>query len=119
MISIIAGSFIISLLHAIIPNHWLPVLAIGRKENWDLKETERVTFISGLAHVLSTIVTNPFGDGWYDRFGLENADKCQGKFGETYTTANGARANIMLGQRDFLVSQNWVNDGHGRCALSQ
>jgi len=75
--------------------------------------------VAKLAHVLSTIVTNPFGDGWYDRFGLENADKCQGKFGETYTTANGARANIMLGQRDFLVSQNWVNDGHGRCALSQ
>ena len=56
MTSIIIGSFLISLLHAVIPNHWLPVLAIGRKEGWDLKETERVTFISGLAHVLSTII---------------------------------------------------------------
>jgi len=56
MFNVIIGSLIISLLHAIIPNHWLPVLAIGRKENWDLKETERVTFISGLAHVLSTII---------------------------------------------------------------
>ena len=46
----------ISLLHAVIPNHWLPVLAIGRKENWDLRETERVTLIAGLAHVLSTIL---------------------------------------------------------------
>ena len=56
MFSNITGSLIISLLHAVIPNHWLPVLAIGKKENWDLKETEKVTFISGLAHVLSTII---------------------------------------------------------------
>lgn len=56
MTSIIIGSFLISLLHALIPSHWLPVLAIGRRENWGLKETERVTLISGLAHVLSTII---------------------------------------------------------------
>ena len=73
-----------------------------------------------VAHVLNTIVTNPYGDGWYDRFGLENADKCQGTFGETYITENGARANIQLWIRDFLLPQNWVNDGGGnRCALSR
>ena len=33
MFSIITGSIILSLLHATIPNHWLPVIAIGRKEN--------------------------------------------------------------------------------------
>jgi hypothetical protein len=31
-----------------------------------------------VAHVLSTIVTNPYGGAWFDKFGLENADKCQG-----------------------------------------
>ena len=56
MTSLLIGSFLISLLHAIIPNHWLPVLAIGRKEGWSLAETTRITFISGLAHVLSTVV---------------------------------------------------------------
>lgn len=56
MTQIIIGSFLISVLHAILPNHWLPMLAIGRKESWDLKETERVTFIAGFAHVLSTII---------------------------------------------------------------
>ena len=55
MTSIIIGSILISLLHAVIPNHWLPVLAIARKERWTLKETTRITFISGLAHVASTI----------------------------------------------------------------
>lgn len=56
MSSIIIGSLIISLLHAVIPNHWLPMLAIGRKEQWTLGETLQVTFIAGLAHVISTII---------------------------------------------------------------
>ncbi len=55
MISILTGSIIISLLHALIPSHWLPVLAIGKKDNWSLQEVSRVTFIAGLAHALSTI----------------------------------------------------------------
>lgn len=56
MTSIIIGSLLISLLHAVIPNHWLPVLAIGKKEGWSLGETTRITFIAGLAHVISTIL---------------------------------------------------------------
>ena len=56
MFSIITGSIILSLLHATIPNHWLPVIAIGRKENWTLKEVTQVTFISAVAHGLSTVV---------------------------------------------------------------
>ncbi len=56
MYNIFIGSLLLSLLHAVIPNHWLPVLAIGRKDNWTLQEVTKVTFISGLAHALSTIV---------------------------------------------------------------
>ena len=56
MFSILTGSLLLSLLHAVIPNHWLPVLAIGRKENWTINEISRVTFLSGLAHALSTII---------------------------------------------------------------
>ncbi|WP_276374262.1 hypothetical protein [Chryseolinea sp. H1M3-3] len=55
-LSIIAGSLVLSVLHALIPNHWLPVLAISRKENWTLKQTTSVTFISGLSHALSTVI---------------------------------------------------------------
>lgn len=56
MISILTGSILISLLHAMIPNHWLPVLAIGRKEGWSLNEMSRITFIAGAAHVVSTVL---------------------------------------------------------------
>ncbi|MEO5649946.1 MAG: hypothetical protein ABIR03_08490 [Ginsengibacter sp.] len=56
MFSIITGSIILSLLHATIPNHWLPVIAIGRKEKWTLQEVTNVTFISAVAHGLSTVI---------------------------------------------------------------
>ena len=56
MYSIIVGSIILSLLHAAIPNHWLPVIAIGRKEGWTLNEVTEVTLISALAHGVSTII---------------------------------------------------------------
>jgi hypothetical protein len=80
--------------------------------------------VSNLAHALNGLVTNPTGNGWYDRYGLENTDKCQDAlgrpaFGSTYLTANGARANVRMGGRDFLIQQNWVNDRKGRCAMFQ
>ena len=56
MYSIIVGSIILSLLHAAIPNHWLPVIAIGRKEGWSLNEVTEVTLISALAHGVSTVI---------------------------------------------------------------
>ena len=57
----------------------------------------------------------------YDRYGLENADKCKNTFGETYLTSNGARANanVRFGARDYLIQQNWVNDRKPRCAMSR
>ena len=56
MLSIITGSLVLSVLHALIPNHWLPVLAISKKENWTLTRTTSVTFIAGLSHAVSTVL---------------------------------------------------------------
>lgn len=56
MIQLIAGSALLSVLHALIPSHWLPILAISRKEQWTPREIMSVTFISGLAHTISTIL---------------------------------------------------------------
>lgn len=75
--------------------------------------------VTNLAHVLNSTVTNPNDTGWYDRYGLENADKCAGMLGTTYLAPNGAQANIRLGGHDYLLEQNWVNDRRGRCALSR
>ena len=56
MISIIIGSILLSLVHAVIPNHWIPIVLLGKSEHWTFKETTAVAAISGFAHVLSTIV---------------------------------------------------------------
>lgn len=74
---------------------------------------------SSLAHLFNVIITNPLPNaGWFDRFGLENADKCMGKFGETFTSQNGARANVRWAGREYLIQQNWINDRRGRCTMS-
>lgn len=56
MTQILIGSFLLSVLHAVIPNHWLPVIAIGRQEGWSSKEVMQVTFISAFAHAISTVM---------------------------------------------------------------
>lgn len=74
--------------------------------------------ISWVAHVINGAFTNPDGDGWFDNRGRENSDKCQMRFGATYTTANGGTANIRLNGRDYLLPQNWVNADGGYCSLA-
>jgi hypothetical protein len=34
MIDLLAGSILLSIIHAAIPNHWIPVVMIGRAEKW-------------------------------------------------------------------------------------
>jgi hypothetical protein len=72
--------------------------------------------VSWMAHALNETITDPSFLGWYDKFGLEISDKCQGTYGITYTTSNGARANLKM-SRDYLIQQNWVNAGKGYCGM--
>jgi hypothetical protein len=53
---ILLGSLLLSSTHAFIPNHWIPLVAIGRAEGWSRSETLAITAITGLAHVISTIL---------------------------------------------------------------
>ena len=55
MLSLVAGTFLLALVHALIPNHWLPLVAVARAEHWKMKEITTVTFISATAHVLGTV----------------------------------------------------------------
>ncbi|WP_406666401.1 hypothetical protein [Gallaecimonas sp. GXIMD1310] len=73
---------------------------------------------SVMYHELSEAVSDPELNAWYDRQGQENADKCAWTFGSTYTTSNGASANVNLGGRDWLLQQNWLNANGGVCTLS-
>lgn len=73
--------------------------------------------VNTLAHEIEEAATDPDLNAWYDRRGYENADKCAWTFGSTYTSGNGATANMNLGGKDFLIQRNWVNAGSGGCAL--
>jgi hypothetical protein len=76
------------------------------------------TMADGVTHELSETVTDPLTTSWYDARGMECADKCVYTFGDTYTVANGAQANMKFGGRDYYIEQNWVNEGPGRCGKS-
>ncbi|MEG4850577.1 hypothetical protein QUB10_06645 [Microcoleus sp. B5-D4] len=56
IIKILLGSLALSIIHALIPNHWMPLIAIGKTENWSRSETLRATLITGIAHTLSIIL---------------------------------------------------------------
>ncbi len=56
MEALLTGSVLLSFFHALIPSHWLPVLAIGRQEGWPVRQILWVTFLAGLAHVSSTVL---------------------------------------------------------------
>lgn len=74
---------------------------------------------SVIAHELSETVTDPHLDAWFtNSTGQENADKCAYTYGSTFTTANGSAANITLGGLNFLIQQNWLNDGGGACTMA-
>ena len=70
-----------------------------------------------IAHELEEAVTDPNINAWYQGRYQENADKCAWTFGATYSS-NGALANMHLGNRDYLIQQNWVNALGGYCAKS-
>lgn len=56
MWQIFIGSITLSLIHALIPNHWIPLIAIGKSEKWTRRETLSATVITGFAHTLSTVI---------------------------------------------------------------
>ncbi|SJZ85616.1 hypothetical protein [Sediminibacterium ginsengisoli] len=60
MYSIVLGSLLISILHALIPSHWVPIIAIAKRDYWSTAKTTKVTFYAALAHCLSTVLIGLF-----------------------------------------------------------
>jgi nickel/cobalt transporter (NicO) family protein len=53
--TVIAGTVLLAMVHALIPNHWLPLVAVAKAEKWKRKDITSITFIAALAHVLGTV----------------------------------------------------------------
>ncbi|MBZ0202880.1 MAG: hypothetical protein K8I03_07680 [Ignavibacteria bacterium] len=60
MIQIILGSLALSITHALIPNHWIPLVVLSKAEKWNRFETAKITAIAGFSHTLSTILIGIF-----------------------------------------------------------
>jgi nickel/cobalt transporter (NicO) family protein len=56
MFSLLAGTFLLAMVHALIPNHWLPLVAVARAEKWKPGEVTTVTFLAALSHVTGTVI---------------------------------------------------------------
>lgn len=55
-VQLLISVLFISILHAILPNHWLPVVAISRQLKWSSWKTACITASAALAHSLSTVL---------------------------------------------------------------
>ena len=73
MFSVIAGTVLLAMVHALIPNHWLPLVAVAKAEKWSRKEVITVTFLAAMAHVLGTValgfVLGTIGKEVQDKYG--------------------------------------------------
>ncbi len=56
MNAILLGGLTLSLLHALIPSHWLPIVVLGRHNGWSARQMLWVTLLAGLSHVTSTLL---------------------------------------------------------------
>lgn len=55
MFSVLAGTMLLAMVHALIPNHWLPLVAVARAEAWNRKDITMVTLFAAAAHVTGTV----------------------------------------------------------------
>ena len=89
---------------------------VSPNEDWSAD-----SMATALLHELVESATDPDPNtnvAWNDAYGYENADKCAWTFGQPYETPNHSVANMPIGNRNFMIQQNWVLDSDGgHCAL--
>ena len=53
---LIASVAAVGVLHTMVPDHWAPLVAIGRQRGWSRAETLRAALVAGAGHVASTLL---------------------------------------------------------------
>jgi len=54
--TILPGVLALSILHVVVPSHWLPIVALKARLGWTNAETVRVAFQAACAHVAGTLM---------------------------------------------------------------
>ncbi|MFQ6107225.1 MAG: hypothetical protein ACE5QF_06525 [Thermoplasmata archaeon] len=52
--ALLIGASTISVLHAALPNHWLPFVLVGNAQNWEDRKILQIALLAGGGHVLMT-----------------------------------------------------------------
>lgn len=50
------GAAVVGVVHAVLPDHWVPLAVVGRAERWPLIRVAKVSGLAALGHVLASIV---------------------------------------------------------------
>jgi hypothetical protein len=70
-----AAAVTLASIHALAPDHWMPLAALARAQGWSATRTARVTTACGFAHVTVSVVLGlvalAFGIRLFDRFGTQ------------------------------------------------
>lgn len=76
---------------------------------------------SVLIHELEEAATDPDLNAWLDiTSNYENADECAWTYGKLYVTNNNSVANVKVGNRDYLIQQNWkLYSDAGHCDMKR
>jgi len=60
MLQLAISSFLLSIIHVLVPHHWLPLALLSKSEKWNRKQTLQLSVIVSFSHVLSTIILGIF-----------------------------------------------------------
>lgn len=55
-IQVLAGALLLSLVHGLMPDHWIPLVAVSKTERWSRRESLFATILVGIPHTISTIL---------------------------------------------------------------
>src|SRR3989338_7643883 len=56
LLLLLSGAFVLTLLHTILPEHWMPFILVGKAQKWDTKKTISVAILAATGHVLITVL---------------------------------------------------------------
>ncbi len=56
VLDIAFGGFVLSLIHVLIPNHWLPIVTLSQEEGWGIRKTLGTAALAGFFHTASTVL---------------------------------------------------------------
>lgn len=60
LLNLLFGTVLLSVIHSLIPNHWLPLVAVARADQWNAKQLLTKTFVIASLHALSTLIIGLF-----------------------------------------------------------